>query len=441
MLQGLSEKLRQTIDKIAHLGNIDRDAVEEIVRDIQRALLSADVDVQLVFTLTDAIRKRSLEKLPSGITRKEYVIRVVYEELTNIMGGTEAEISLKPKKILLVGLYGSGKTTTAAKIARFYQKKGLVPALVCCDTIRPAAFEQLQQLAQKIDAPFYGEKQEKDPAMVVAHALQKVHTDVVIVDSSGRNALDANLITEIKSVRAALEPDEIILVIPADIGQAAKQQAEAFHAALNINHVIVTKLDATGKGGGALTACRATGSKVIFITIGETIEDLQVYNPERFVARLIGFPDLASVLEKAKSVVDEKSAEKLISGDFTIEDFYAQIESMQKMGPLSQVMDMMGMGKLATKVPGGIDVQQEKMKKWKFIIQSMTKDERKDKVPITATRITRIAKGSGTSEQDVRELIRNYDKSKKLMKKISPAKLQRGGMRNLGGLLRQFGGK
>lgn len=438
MLKGLSEKLRGTINKITSLGSVDKEHVEELIKDMQRALIGADVEIDLVFKLSENIKKRALEKLPPGLTRKEHVIRVVYEELTDIMGAEKPEIELKPKKILLAGLYGSGKTTTAAKLARFYQKKGLKPYLVCCDVVRPAAYDQLKQLAEKIDAPFYGEKDGKDSSKVMKNALKKISGDIVIVDSSGRNALEKELVDEISELNNIFKPDEKILVIPADIGQAAKQQAHAFHDALGITDVIVTKLDATAKGGGALTACSATGAKVKFITVGETVNDLQDYDPKKFVARLVGFQDLDTLLEKARSVVDEKKAKKIIKGDFDIEDFYSQIESMQKMGPMSQVLDMMGAGKLAKKVPGGLDVQEEKMKKWRHIINSMTMQERATPEIVNSSRVRRIAAGSGSGESDVREMLANYNKVKKMMKKLSPGKLKRGGF---GSMFKQFGMK
>ncbi len=434
MLSALSNKLREAIDKLTR-GSADKAAVGELTREIQRALLSADVDVPLVIELTEKIKKRASGEMPAGLTRKEHAVKVVYEELTDIMGKTKAIIELKPKKILLVGLYGSGKTSTAAKLARFYQKKGLKPFLICCDTARPAAFEQLQQLAGKIDVPFYGEKGEKVSLKILKNAVGQKHGDVIIVDSSGRNALDSSLIDEIKKLNQMLSPDERILVIPSDIGQAAKQQSHAFHDALGISDVIVTKLDATAKGGGALTACQLTGAKVKFITIGETTEDLQQYDPEKFVARLIGFPDLETLLEKARSVVDEKSAKKIMKGDFTMDDFLVQLDSIQKMGSMSQILDMAGLGKLATK-KGDISEQEAKMKRWKYAIQSMTRQERENPETINSSCIRRIADGSGIKESEVRELLANYSKIKKMMKQISPGKLKRGGF---GSLFRQFG--
>lgn len=434
MLKGLSDKLRAAIDKLSGMSVFDKEAVDEVLRDVQRALISADVDVKLVFELTENIRKNAFEKLPEGLTRREFIIKTIYDELTRVMGDVKPVIQIVPKKILLCGLYGSGKTSTAAKLARFYQKKGLRSAVVCCDTYRPAAFEQLQQLAQKIDVTFYGEKGEKNPEKIIKSALSTIKADVIIVDSSGRNALENSLIEEIKGINDILQANERILVLPADIGQAAKEQANAFHKALGITDVVITKMDATAKGGGALTACYETGSKVKFITVGETPEDLDQYDPQKFVARLLGFPDLETLLEKAKASVDVSKTEKIIKGDFDIEDFYSQIEGMQKMGPMSQMLEMAGLGKMAGKV--NVGVQEAKMKKWKYMIQSMTAQEKADPEIVNSSRMRRIAKGSGCSESDVRELFANYSKVRKMMKQFSPGNLKRGGFSSL---FRQFG--
>ncbi len=435
VLKSLSQKLRDTLEKFSR-GFADKEAVEELVKDIQRALLSADVDVDLVFKLSESIRERAFEKVPEALTRREHIIKAVYEELTKILGEKKSEISLVKKRVLLAGLFGSGKTSTAAKLARFYQKKGLKPALVCCDTARPAAYEQLQQLAQRIDVQFYGEKNEKDSSKILRNAMKNVKSDILIADSSGRSALDKELINEIKKMNDILMPDERILVLPADIGQAAKEQASAFHNALGITDVIITKLDATAKGGGALTACYETGAKVKFISVGETPEDLQAYDPEKFVARLLGMPDLETLLEKAKSVVDEKKAKKIVKGEFDLEDFVSQLESVRSMGPLSGLLDMMGLGKLGNKMP--LDAQESKMKKWRHVLQSMTPQEKAEPDIISPSRIRRIARGSGCSEADVRELVSNYSKVRKMMKKLSPEKMKRGGM---AGMFRQLGMK
>ncbi|MFH0949456.1 MAG: signal recognition particle receptor subunit alpha [Candidatus Aenigmatarchaeota archaeon] len=432
MLKQLSDKLKQAMDKISKLVSVDKEAVEELVKEMQRALISADVDVDLVFELSESIRKRAFESLPSGMTRKEHIIKVVYDELVKILGEEKSRIDVRPKRILLVGLYGSGKTTTAAKLALYYKKKGLRCCMIACDTARPAAFEQLEQLSEQVNVQFYGEGGEKNSVKILKDALRNIKADVIIADSSGRNALDRDLINEIKDLSKTMNPDEKILVMPAEIGQAASEQAAAF-SEIGITDVIVTRMDATAKGGGALTACYETGAKVKFITTGEKPDALEEYDPKKFVARLLGFPDLETLLEKAKENVDEKRAEKMLGGDFTIEDFYSQIEGMQSMGGFSKILDMMGMSKLGTKVPGGLELQEDKVKKWKYAIQSMTIAEKNEPEIMDTSRIRRIAKGSGLSEQYVRELIANYSKTKKMMKQISPSKLKRSGM------FRQFG--
>ena len=431
MLEGLSERLKQGIDKISKIGVVDKEEIDELIRDIQRALLSSDVDVTLVMEMSEKIRKRGNEKLSKGLSRKEHVIKVVYEELIDILGGDAEEPSIKPKKILFSGLYGTGKTSTCAKIAKFYQKKGLTVGLVCCDVFRPAAYEQLKQLAEKIDASFYGNKDEKDSSKIAIQAVNNLKNDVIIFDSSGRNALDKELIEEIKTIDKEIEPDERILLIPADLGQAAKEQSKAFSESLDITSIIITKMDATGKGGGALIACKETGSKVIFITTGEGVDSLEPYNPKKFVARLIGFPDIESLIEKAKENIDEDKAKKMLSGEFTIDEFYSQFESLNKMGSIGQIMDMIGLGSMKQKV-GNMDIQEEKIKKWKYIIQSMTKEEKNNPEIINITRIERISKGSGTDQTAVREIISNYKKSKKMIKMASSkGMLKRGNMQNM----------
>ena len=284
---------------------------------------------------------------------------------------------------------------------------------------------------------FFGIKGERNPVKVLERALAEVKRDVIIVDSSGRSALDKELMDEIRGINRLLEHHdsksyEKILVIPADIGQAAKEQARAF-GGIGITSVVVTKMDATAKGGGAITACYETGAKVVFLTVGEKPGDIEEYDPKRFVSQLLGFPDLEALLQKARTVVDEESAAKVITGDFTIEEFYQQLESVRSMGSFSKILDMMGAGKLAQKMP--LDVQEEKIKRWKFAIQSMTRQERGNPDIINASRVRRIARGSGLTEHEVREMISNYTKVKKMMRKMSPSKLKRSGF------FKQFGMK
>ncbi len=420
VLEKIGEGLRAALDKITRAGMIDRSAIEELVKDIQRSLLAGDVDVKIVFELTQKIKKRALEEKPkAGTTAREHIVKIVYDELVAFLGG-KSEMSLRGK-ILLCGLFGSGKTTTAGKLARFCQKKGLRVGLIACDAFRPAAYEQLQQIAEQLGVTFFGMKGEKDSSKILAEGLKRMaDKDIVIIDSSGRNALNAEMIDEIKSLNLISNADERLLVLPADIGQAAKVQAEEFQKALRITGVVITKLDGTAKGGGALAACAISGAPVKFIGTGEKMEAFEQFDPERFISRLLGFGDLQSLLEKAKESGAEKSAKAIASGKFTMAEFFEQLEAMQKMGPLKSVLDSIpGFG--AMKMPKGFDLgkQEGKMKKWKYVIQSMTKKEKENPELIDGSRIKRIAKGSGTAEAEVRELLKAFEQSKKVMKMVS----------------------
>ena len=312
--------------------------------------------------------------------------------------------------------------------------------MVQTDTWRPAAYEQLKQLAEKINIPFYGIKEEKDPIKII----EKFRPDfdrfnVVIFDSAGRDALNKDLIDEIKKVKTAINPHESLLVISGDIGQGAQSQAQAFKDAVAITGVIVTKLDGTAKGGGALTACSTTSAKVKFIGLGEHIDDFEEYKPKNFVSRLLGMGDIESLLKKAEDAMQKDEAEamakKMLKAEFTFDDLMKQMEAMQKMGPLSQIMSMipgMGMAKIP---PELMQVQEGKMKFWKHIIQSMTKQERDNPDLIDAPRIKRIAKGSGRSETDVRDLIKQYHQMKKMMKMMGNQKQMQKLQKMMGGKL------
>ena len=259
--------------------------------------------------------------------------------------------------------------------------------------------------------------------------MKKIKADIIIVDSSGRDALDKELINEIIAINSVLKPDERILVIPADIGQAAKEQADAFHKALGISDVIVTKMDATAKGGGALTACYATGAKIKFVTLGETLDDMEIYDPKRFVIRLVGMPDIETIVEKAKAAGLEEKAEKIIKADFDLNDFYEQMAGIGQVGSFSGIAGMLGLG---NKIPKEmLDQQQEKSKKWKFMLDSMTPEEKQNPDIIEQSRIRRIAKGSGASETEVRELLSNYHKTKKMSKQLGLSKMRQGDIAKL----------
>ncbi|MBU1245457.1 MAG: signal recognition particle protein Srp54 [Nanoarchaeota archaeon] len=444
VLDKLGQGLKKTLRKIAGSVFYDKKLVEDIVKDIQRALLAADVNVQLVFDLSKKIKERALEeKTPQGLDPREYLIKIVYEELIKFLGEEKKGIEIKktPFKIIFVGLYGSGKTTTIGKLARYYAKRGNKVCAVGLDVHRPAAPEQLKQVCDNAGIKSFIMKGEKDP-MKIWKAFEKYEKDydVILIDTAGRDALSKDLIKEIKELNKKIKAEERILVMSADLGQAAQKQAEAFHESCDVTGVIITKLDGTAKGGGALTGASVTNAKIKFIGVGEKIDDLEEFNPEGFVSRMLGMGDIEALLEKAKEVMTEEQAQdmgkKFLKGDFNFLDLYEQMQAMSKMGPLNKLVDMIpGMGKVD--IPKDmLNVQEGKLKRWKFIMQSMCKDELENPEMFNRTRIERIAKGSGTTSKEVRELLKQYRQSKKLVKHMKPGKNM-----DINKLMKKFKGK
>ena len=436
VLEKLGSSLKNTLSKIAKAIFVDEKLINELVKDIQRALLQADVNVKLVFDLSNKIKERALkEETPAGLTKKEYLVKVVYEELVNFVGKEEGkvEIKKKPTKIMLVGLFGSGKTTQAGKLATYYTKRGKKVALVGLDTHRPAAMDQIEQIAKQAKVPVFLDKKEKNPLNILKKFEKEFNKyNILIIDTSGRDALSKDLIEEIKKINNAVKPEENILVISADIGQAAQNQAQAFHESCGITGVIVTKMDGTAKAGGALTACASTDTKIKFIGIGEKLGDLEVFKPEGFISRLLGMGDLEALLEKAEQAISKEDAEDLgkrfLKGEFNLIDLYEQMQAMSKMGPLSKITEMIpGFSQL--KMPKDLlKVQEGKLKKWRFIMDSMSREELENPDIVSITRIDRIAKGSGTSTREIRELLKQYRQSKKMAKLFkggSPKQMER----------------
>lgn len=442
VLEKLGSSLKETLRKIAKAIFVDEKLVNELVKDIQRSLLQADVNVKLVFDLTKRIKERALkEETPGTLTKKEHLVHVVYEELVNFIGqeGHKIEIRERPFNIMLVGLFGSGKTTTAGKLARFFIKRGYKVALVGLDVHRPAAMNQIEQVASLVNVPVFVDKKEKDPIKIWNRFKQEYSKfDVLIIDTAGRDALSKELIEEIEKVSAAIKPNENLLVISADIGQVAQKQAETFHKSCGITGVIATKMDGTAKAGGALSACAATQTPIKFIGIGEKIDDLEEFNPKGFVSRLLGMGDLEALLEKAKEAITEEEAEdlgqRLLKGDFNLMDLYDQMSAMKKMGPLSKVVEMIpGFSQL--KMPKEmLEIQESKLEKWKVAMQSMTKAELEDPEIITGSRIDRISKGSGVSSKDIREMLKQYKQSKKMIKMMK-------GTGDINKVMKKFQGK
>jgi signal recognition particle subunit SRP54 len=380
--------------------------------------------VKLVFDLTNKIKKRALEeKALPGLTKKEHIVNIVYEELVNFLGsdGYKIEVNKKPFKIMLIGLFGSGKTTTTGKLAKFFQKRAGRIAVIQLDVWRPAAFKQLEQLGKQLNITVLGDEKEKDPIKIYNKFKDKLEEfDLVIVDTAGRDALSEELIEELNQINKLVDADERLLVISADIGQAAERQAQTFHETCNITGVIITKMEGTAKGGGALSACAVTKAPVKFIGVGEKAGDLEEFNPKGFVSRLLGMGDIEALLEKAKDAISEQDAEdmskKILKGEFSLLDLYEQMQAMKKMGPLSKIMELIpGMGKLNLPKEA-IDVQQVKLEKWRYIMDSCTREELEDPEIISGGRIDRIAKGSGVNTIEIRELIKQHRQTKKMMK-------------------------
>lgn len=440
MLGNLGRSLSKTMKKLAGMTIVDEEVVREVIKDIQRALIQSDVNVKLVFKLSKSIENRALnEEPPRGITPKEHIIRIVYEEMVKLVGEKAQELSIdeKPYRILFLGLQGSGKTTTIGKLARHLRRRGFTVGVVCTDTWRPAAFEQLRQYTEGQDIDVYGDPQNRDAVDLARKGLEEFQKkDVIIFDTAGRHKEEKDLLNEMEELSDVVKPHEAILVIDGTIGQQAREQALAFREATDIGSIIVTKLDGSAKGGGALSAVAEIGAPIKFIGTGERIEDLEVFDPERFISRLLGMGDLRSLLEKVEEVseedISEESLDAILSGRFTLKDMRVQFEMMGKMGPLQQIMKMLpGMGKLPKDAS---KMTEETIKRYLIIMDSMTDEELEKPDIIKHSRIRRIARGSGTRNEDVKDLLKYYKVTKKAMKGLGRRKL--GGP--MGQLMRQF---
>ena len=422
-IERLGSSLYDALKKVFKASVVDEATVKELARDIQRALLQADVNVKLVFDISKRIEERALkEKVPPGISRREHVIKVVYEELTRFLGEKPVPIKVEPGKrkiIMLVGIQGSGKTTAAAKLSRYFQKRGLKPAVICADTFRPGAYAQLQQLANRINVPLYGDPKSRDPIKMVNEGLKQFsEKDVVIVDTSGRHKEEQELIKDMKTLERNIKPDEVMLVVDGTIGQQALIQAKAFNEATPIGSILVTKLDGSARGGGALSAVAATGAPIKFIGTGEKIEDIEAFVPSRFVGRLLGMGDLETLLDKvreAEITVPEKKAKAILSGKFTLTDMYEQFEAVKGMGTFKKLMKMIpGM---SYNIPDDmLSTAEDRLEKWRVMIQSMTPEEKDNPKIFNASRMKRVARGSGTGEKEVKELLKQYVMMRRMLK-------------------------
>ncbi len=423
MLKKLSETLKKATDKISNAIFIDKNLIDSIVLELQRALIEADVSVPLVKKLTDKIKKAALNERIKGIDKKEHLIKLLHDELVNILGNKKSQKTLKLKsgktqnRIMFVGLYGTGKTTTIGKLGNYFSKRGHKTGIIGLDVHRPAAPEQLKQTAEKHNLNVFVDLEEKD-ALKIWKDNEKNLKDfpVVLIDTAGRHTLDKELVKEIKTLNKEIRPTEIILVMPADIGQAAKRQAQEFKKALDITGVIITRMDSSAKGGGALTACNEVQAPVYFITTGENINDIEPFNPESFLSRLLGMGDLNTLMEKIRSVTEEKDQEKiqeeLESGKLSLESVIEQVKSMNSMGGFSKIKGMIpGFANVQGKVSETVlEKQESKISKWEHILKSMTPEEKSNPELLEkqTSRIKRIATGAGVNTSDVRSLLKQH---------------------------------
>ena len=423
-MRALTEVFSKLIEKIRGVEYIDDATLQELSREIQRTLLKADVPLDLVKTFTEnAVRRIREERPPAGIPPREYLIYILYDELVKLLGGeqpAEFKPTKKPHVILLLGVEGSGKTTTAAKLAKYLIKRGYRVGLVETDTIRPAAFDQLRQLAEKIGVPFYGERDGKDAVEIAKRGVQNFkNLDVVIVDTAGRHRNEEALLQEVKAIHDAVKPDEVMLVIDATVGKLAAAQAEAFMKYLPIHSVVITKMDSTARGGGALAAVAKTGARVKLIGVGEDVDELELFNPKKFVARVLGMGDLDALVEKIKAVFEEEEVlQEIESGKLDLLTFKKQIDGLLKLGPLSKVFQLLPGGMAAKISEEQIELSQKNLKKWKAILSSMTTEELKNPEILNASRIRRIAVGAGVTPKDVKEMLTVYENLKKMSKTL-----------------------
>jgi len=453
MLDTLRTGLRSALKKIVGATDINEELIDSICKDVQRSLLQSDVNVKLVISITKNLKERAInEKPPKGLSRKDHIITILYSELAMLLGysgetikiveksreSDDKVISFKPGKqniILMLGIQGSGKTTVTAKLARWLTRHGYRVGVIGADTWRPGALTQLKMNCSRINVDVYGEEQNKDAVAIVTDGLEYFRQqgiDIIVIDTAGRHKEETSLLAEMNSMYKVAKPDLVLLVIDGTIGQQAYSQAKAFHDAASVGGIIITKLDGTAKGGGALASAAATSSRVMFIGTGERIDDLEQFSPTRFVGKLLGMGDIKALLEMAKSLelqADENQTKRLLSGKISIEDFYAQMENVGKMGFRNVIDSLPGLSGMIKE--DDLDVLQGKMEKWRFIIQSMTRKEKKDPDLINDSRRKRIARGAGMTEHDIKDLIKQYNNSKTMMKQTKGRQMQ--------GMLRKFG--
>jgi signal recognition particle subunit SRP54 len=439
VLDNLKTNLRAAIKKLVNSSGIDEELIKELSKDVQRALLQSDVNVRLVLEITKKLEERSLnENPPPGLSRKDHIVKILYDELAKLLGN-ETEFSFKPgtmNKVLMIGIQGSGKTTITSKLAKFLTKQGYKVGVIGADTFRPGALVQLKTMCEKANVEVYGDEKNKDSPQLIKNGLkhfENSNLDVVLIDTAGRHKEEKDLLNEMKEINKVADPGLVLLVIDGTIGQQCFNQADAFHKIVPIGGIIITKLDSSAKGGGAIAASAATGAQIMYIGTGERIDDLEQFSPTRFVGRLLGMGDVKAVLELAKrleSEADDVRLKRISSGKMNMEDFFYQLEQVTKVGSLRGFLDSMpGMSGMVKE--DQLDQMEGRVERWRYIIQSMTKQEKADPDLLNSSRIKRIARGSGWPEHEVKELMKNYKNSKSMMK-ASKGRQMQGALRRMG---------
>ena len=433
MLENLGNRFQDIFKKIRGHGKLSETNIKDALREVKMSLLEADVNYKVVKDFTNKISEKAIgTEVIRGVNPAQQFIKLVNDELVELLGGTSSKLTKglrNPTIIMLAGLQGAGKTTFAAKLAKFLKKQNEKLLLVGVDVYRPAAIKQLQVLGQQIGVDVYSEENSKDVVGIATRAIEKakeINATYMIVDTAGRLHVDETLMEELKELKKAIKPQEILLVVDAMIGQDAVNLAESFNNALSVDGVILTKLDGDTRGGAALSIKAVVGKPIKFIGVGEKLNDIEIFHPDRLVSRILGMGDVVSLVEKAQEVIDENEAksleEKIKSQKFDLNDFLKQLQTIKRLGSLGGILKLIpGVPKIDDLAPA-----EKEMKKVEAIIQSMTKEERKKPDILKASRKIRIAKGSGTEVSDVNKLLKQFDQMKSMMKMFSSGKMPMG---------------
>ena len=441
MLDGLKDSLGSALKKVLKSSGVNEEMIEELVGDIQRALIQSDVNVKLVFEVTERLKERALnEKLPPGFSRKNHIVKILHDELSGLLGG-DSEFEFQPgrqNKIALLGIQGSGKTTVASKLSRLLTRQGYKVGVIGADTYRPGALVQLRTMCEKAGVEVYGEEKNDDATAIVRNGLrhfERQPLDIILIDTAGRHKEEQDMLSEMQQISKIASPDLVMLVIDGTIGKRCFDQAESFHKAVRVGGIIITKMDSSAHGGGALAAAAATGAHVMYIGTGERIDDIEKFSSTRFVGRLLGIGDVQAILEhfqRIESETDEVRMKRIMGGKMNMEDYFYQLEELTKTGSIRSMLESLpGFGTGASDQLNKVDKLEENIEKWRYVLQSMTAQEKANPGMINMSRKQRIARGSGRQNSEVAELLKTYDKSKNMMKSAKGHSM-RGALKRMG---------